>query len=494
MCLFALNFCYSQNMSSEGNEFWFSFIESGPNNNDLYSIYITSTTDGTATLASPAGNYNLEQNYYANEIAEIILPDSICGPIGTGEITNYGLKLNTTSIVGAYMVNFQAKQSEASIIYPIDLIQTDYVVTTAATANLVRTFIVVATENNTTIEIKTPDDDFEIILNKGQTYQVHSNDDLSGTRIKSMNNKKIAVFSGARSTKMCDSDGSGRNPLFDQLLPVSLLGNEYALIPFKNQGNSLIKILAIQDQTELILGNEIIASLNKYETYILELDKPEILKASKNLQVSQISCHFDSIGDPSLLHLTPINYTTKNLRIQNIQGFGSNEEVFENRYITLISKTANVNTVRFNNNIISDEFTKIESDSSYSFAIMDAFDDYSTIEALNGVYGYASGFGLFDAYTFSLGFTPDTVLSINDPDRFDCNIFPNPTSNYIRLNCVGPKKAEIFNQFGRSIQKYDSIENNLIDMRMFPPGLYHIRIIFKNDSGNNTKIFKVIKN
>jgi len=61
------------------------------NNNDIYSIFISATDNGTAILSSPAGDYLLEENYIKDEVTEIRLKDSIWGPIGSNEITNYGL-------------------------------------------------------------------------------------------------------------------------------------------------------------------------------------------------------------------------------------------------------------------------------------------------------------------------------------------------------------------------------------------------------------------
>jgi len=262
------------------------------------------------------------------------------------------------------------------------------------------------------------------------------------------------------------------------------------LIPFQKQDTSLVKITAISDQTEITLNSNYLVNLNENEIYSFPLDEAGVLRSSKKIQVSHMSCSNDSIGDPSLLHLVPINKTFQFGNVESLQEFDSNDIVFEHRYITLISKTSDIDDVLFNSNSISSEFINIGSKNEYSYATIEIDNKNNIIFAPKGVNGFAYGFGLYDAYTFSLGFSDNNILSTNSKDTPGCSIFPNPVSHDFNINCEDYDKLTLIDKLGREVFETPYIESNKISMNQFEAGIYYLKI-----HKNNKEIYfeKVIK-
>jgi len=420
------------------------------------------------------------------------LPDSIWYPTDYNVITNCGLKLITSTEVTAYTSHLQIFQSEASILYPKEILGTEYILTTASQGD--HTYIIVSTENNTIINIATSNDTDQIVLNEGETYQVFSIFDPSGTRITSNENKKIALFSGCRISKMCGSQG-GNNHLFEQLFPINLLAQEYAIIPFIEQGPALFKVVATENDTELRLGGQFLTTLNAQESFEFNSEEASILTSNEIIQLSQIACHYDSIGDPSLLHLLPTTKVAYDIFIPSIPGFGSMPETFAKRYLNLITKTANVNDIIVDSNLVDLEFQPIESDSTFSYAHIPISGNVNHIIAPKGVNGYSYGFGNLDAYTFSIGFEKEISTSVLEEFETNCSIYPNPLNDVLKLKCEEIVEFEIFDVLGRLVKKGETEYFGIYDTSNLRKGIFTIRLKSKNNDRMAHVISKkIIKN
>ena len=489
LVLFNTNFINAQSETTSGNEFWFAYMESGPNSGDQYSIYISSFEDGIAHLSTPASDFEVEVPYQSNSVTEITLPDSIWHPTEYGTITNLGFRLKSSTDITAHTSHLQIFQSETSILYPIGIIGTEYIITTVSQGNF--TYIIVGTKDSTNVNINNSGVTTNIQIDAGETYQVFSNVDVSGSYIQA--NNKIAILSGTRMTKMCGSEG-GSNHLFEQQLPLNQLGSKYVLVPFADQGPTLIKVLATTDNTELILNNSTITNLDSQESFEFSFEVPSILESTENIQLSQIACHYDSIGDPSLLHLIPTDRIIYEIYIPSIPGFGSMPETFSKRYLNLITQTQNIDDILIDNEIIDAQFKQIPSDPSYSYAQIEIDGNSNHILASKGVHGYSYGFGNLDAYTFSIGFEKEKVTSIKNEYTNECKFYPNPVQDKLFLNCRESLNIEIFNQVGQLVLKVDSIDSNSFDLSDLPPGIYFLKFQKYTGEKETNIIRRIIKN
>ena len=116
--IFNIN-AWTQDLSTKGQNFWFAFsdnIDLGPNGPPVLSIYVYGEESGTAIIKSKLGDFEYSINYQAKEYTELVVKDSIFYPMNSDTITEFGLELNTTSVVDAHAYHFRNARSEASIL------------------------------------------------------------------------------------------------------------------------------------------------------------------------------------------------------------------------------------------------------------------------------------------------------------------------------------------------------------------------------------------
>ena len=110
-CLFALPLAFSQDISTQGTEFWVSFMGNGFKTNGsgyvLTQLMISSKHDCTGTISNPQTGWSQNFNVRANNITSINIP----GDQGYNETSSYetasnkGLQIVTTDIVSVYCTN-----------------------------------------------------------------------------------------------------------------------------------------------------------------------------------------------------------------------------------------------------------------------------------------------------------------------------------------------------------------------------------------------------
>ena len=161
--------------------------------------------------------------------------------------------------------------SESTIIYPINALTTNYFVLTKSEDSAASQFLIVATEDSTSIEIipsqftekgKLAGVPFIINLQKGETYLVRSlYDDLTGSKITSIgvNCKPFAVFVGSPRTTIQSSSVKRYSYLLEQLPPPSSVGNRYVVNDLHTI--PMIRILALKDSTLITMNGNYYGSM-----------------------------------------------------------------------------------------------------------------------------------------------------------------------------------------------------------------------------------------
>lgn len=491
-CFFSLN---AQDDGTNGTEFWLAYMENLTlimNGSPQFSVYVTSATAGNATITAPATGLTFSFSYPANHVTEFIFPPGILYAMGSEEVKNFGFRINTSTPANVFAVHYRLYFTEASMLLPMDVLGDEYYISAGKDFNgsSPSSFVVVATEDNTEIEI-TPASNtanlrpagvpFTVLLDEGQSYQVQSLGDLTGSKVASVNGSKLAVFGGARQADInCNPADSH---LYDQLYPVSYASKSYALIPFKEQGNSLFKILAIEDSTEIMINGNSFATLQSGEFTEVNYDIPHMLSSNKNVHVTQFSpsfqCATSGIGDPNMLQLHSSEYRIKSMLFENLLGFSGSPSAFTKQCLTLFTETTNTSQVFIDNVNVSADFQVFPGDSTYSFAMLTLPPGISILEAPEGVMAYAYGFGSFDAYTYSLGFDPSPISSTTDvPLDFDLQIFPNPTFDQVSIvSSEIIDEIELFDVSGRMLHSIKVEESQSeLSLHDFASGIYILQI------------------
>ncbi len=350
--------CYSQDFSNKGKDFWVIYTGHIDGTTSRMALYITSDVNATGTV-TVAGN-TINFTVTANQVTTVRLTNTSTPPNSVaynGQVagigTNTGIHILSDNPVVVYSHILNAARSGSTLVLPTNVLGREYYVssyrsnTNAGMPSRRTEFAVVATQDNTTVEINAtvPDGNntyaantpFQIILNKGDVFQYQSaNDaDVTGTYIKSIASagspcKPIAVFAGSTWTAMgCPipitggpNAGSGDN-LYQQLFPLVSWGQQYITAPFISRSYDIFRIL-VKDPSTVVQVNGVtlnaatLISNTYYDLNTSGNNTPRIITSDKPICVVQymITQNCDGVNsDPEMVILNSVEQTIKDITV-----------------------------------------------------------------------------------------------------------------------------------------------------------------------------------
>jgi hypothetical protein len=301
---------------------------------------------------------------------------------------------------------------------------------------------------------------FSVDLKAGQNYHVLSaeNVNLSGSRVKARNEKKIAVFAGAPLTRVpnCFSD---RDLLYEQLFPIDYWGQNFIVSRSKQKDVNRIIITAQEDDTEVtIYGNyDLNTSKNDdhtiYQNYTFTLSAGQsyefelsagyesgrwdnkrssfkgitVIDSCAYIQTScpcavlsydvgngyyrkdsGIETYKDGskyYGAPSMTWVSPIEQMINDI-VFGVMGTDNTTKHF----INIIAYTSDVKNVKLNNVELTSQFKKVESNPTYSYARITlrettpgGTNPFYHLESKYGFIATVYGNGDDESYAYSVG-------------------------------------------------------------------------------------------
>ncbi len=469
--------------TTEGTDFWLGFMENRNQTEKRFQkIRIT---------ARETTRYWIEGKPYkvtANGSAERSSSDSEV--IGSEKIEKKGIHIVSEKPINVYAINLEVNSADAAVIYPTDLLGTDYFAMCyypTVDPNLQKSngrnseFLIVATEDNTTVEItpskvtaqqKPANITFQVVLNKGETYQVQSENelgaheqgqgDLTGSYIHS--DKPVAFFSGSLATQV---GGTGYwDHLYEQIPPVNSWGKEYLTVPLKSREYDTYRIMAAEDNTTVyISGAPVLINRGAFEERVFKYDDPKKIVADKPVLIAQYSRSngTDSTftggdGDPFMNILNSNEQTTNDITFYPFKSpdyTQDNYEGLKKHFVNIITKTSNTGSIVLDKSNIQNEFKVFPDDAEYSYAQVQIEQFTHRLRSLDpnsGFLAYVYGFGGLESYGYSIGFnfnisldlTEDTVLCYGESLRMDAGAYfhnyewsNGETSRIITVNTEG---------------------------------------------------------
>jgi len=398
--------------TTKGKEFWFSYIanliEAQP------QVYISSEQNASGTVEIPGVGWTQNFNVAAGTTALVTLPLSAIVPYSNG-LHNLAVHLEACDSVTVYAVFPGAYSSDASVVFPKSSLGSDYTVLnmTGSPQDWGDAVQIVATENNTVIQITprvTTDGGqaagvpFTVTLNEGQVYQLThlaSNADLTGTRIVGMNSdecKPFGVFSGAQCINI--GNCTACDQIYDMLIPNSNLGVNYGLIPLAQKGQTVYRVMAITDGTQVFVDGNPIATLNAGQFQQFNNNTYSYLTATNPVMVAQfargVSC--DQTGDPFKVSLFPIEQSINGITFNAFQ-----TPIVNNYWINVVSATASVADVTLDGANISAQFTPFPANNTYSYARINIPAGDHRLNSTGGVLATIYGWGSAESFGYCAG-------------------------------------------------------------------------------------------
>ena len=439
----------AQDATTQGKEFWLSFISNGFKNHPQQGTWlrvqllVSAKRNCEGDIVNPNTGWSHHFTVEANNVFSMDL-DETQVYVESNEyeqIVNKGLQITTTDTVSVYCANIATYSFDASYVLPIQGLADDYIIQTAQQSSGVydptSAFVIVATEDNTTIDItpsvntlagRQANQEFNITLNKGEAYQVRSNQgwdgsrDLSGTRVTARDCKKIAIFNGNNLTLVPANATSDIDCIFEQAMPLRSWGKKFVVTTSLDRSSDYVKITSASDGNEIRRNGVVLTTLNANQSYTFELSN------------SQKSCYIEALhpcavylyntssngsgnGAPSMVWIAPIEQRIDQITFSTFNYEHDNVNI-PNHYINIIVESQDIDKVYLDNELLSANlFETVQGNDAYSFMRQRISHDVHHLHCPNGFNAHVYGFGDARGYAYMVGSKAadlSTTISIND--------------------------------------------------------------------------------
>jgi PKD repeat protein len=434
-------------ISTMGKEFWVGFMENNrslPSGNNLgnpdFAVIVISADENATGVIEHLGS-STSFSLAAGQQFPFRMPSLTQDLLHrtTGVIENKGIHITSTGRIAVHAFNERSKSADGTVILPVAALGKDYYITShyesyTGGSNNESTLLVVATEDNTQIEITTSVGTLSgnvakvpstIILNRGQSYQIKAKEDLTGSRVRVVGAnaddcKKIAVFGGNKWTRV-GSCGGANDHLFQQAYPVNTWGTSFVHVALEGRSSGeLVKVLAAEDGTEVFVNGTSRGIRNQSEWMSIEfgVDESAKITTSKPSSVTvfskSMSCNLPGSpeagnGDPFMITYSPVEQLLKRISF-NAMALSS----ITNHYVNLVVRKGSEDKTILDGQPVGGSFSPLSGDPNFSIARISISPGIHELKNPDGFTAYVYGFGEIESYGYAAGAALDNLNFITE--------------------------------------------------------------------------------
>jgi hypothetical protein len=441
---------WAQN-STQGKEFWFSFMENGYKVNGWddwvkTQVMVSAKRACSGTIVNPRTLWQTTFTVGNESTVMIDIPISAgYHDVGANLVSDLGLKLTVNDTVSVYITNFATNSFDASYVLPIESLGSKYIVQCDEQSQShqhvpdkeTSAFLVVAVEDDTQVEV-TPTVEtldghqagqpFTVTLNAGQTLSVRSNyitskRDLSGTSVVAKDGEKIALFNGNTLTCVPGDMGLGHDHIFEQAIPVDTWGRQFAVTGSVGRRRDRVKVTSAADNDSVWCNGAYLITLNSGQSYSFWLyasgDQWPI--GSCFVETSQPShvCLYNTTsyddesteerkGDPSVVWIPPIEQRINEITFCTFHHY---QAPISEHYVNIVVDRSSIGMVHLDGSLIDPAaFHPINGNNDYYFTRREISHGNHHLACPWGVVAHVYGFGPDKGYAYCAG---SNLLSMN---------------------------------------------------------------------------------
>jgi gliding motility-associated-like protein len=426
----------AQDFSNKGRDFWIGYGNHvrmfNTGQAEQMQLYITSDAGTNGKVEIPGIGFSQAFTVTANQITTINIPRT-AGLFDEGQY-NLGIHVSAEKPVVVYSFIYVNAISGATVCLPTATLGKEYYVLNykqvSNEANSYSYFFVVAADTGiTNVEI-TPSQNSKnglqantahtFTLTQGQVYQVLSQTDLSGSRIRSVSSatggcKKIAVFCGSGKISIgCSGAGTSDN-LYQQMYPVSTWGKRYITTSSINSINTggqvnYYRVFKSDPTATVSLNGSVIppASFISKQYYEFSSNQTNYIESDKPVLVAQYfttqGCSGNGgEGDPEMIYLNPLEQTIDRVTLNSMQPVSGTN--INQHYINAVLPNAPgaVNSFKIDGLTPSASFTSVPQNPGYAYIRVNLSQGTHNITCDSGFNAIAYGFGNAESYGYSAG-------------------------------------------------------------------------------------------
>lgn len=439
--LILLLYCSSNvfaQISTEGKDFWMGFMENFSTPQSL-RLFITSKKNTTAQVVMPLTGYNSGTlTINANQTREVLIPVVSAHTVGQGLRTS-GVHITSNDTISVFAINNLQNTTDATVVLPTKAlgIKPKYIVSSFQ-GNTNSEFLIVATEDNTPVKITYLNGTTENITlsSVGNTYQIQSATDLSGTIIEGTDPcKTFAVFAGAICINVPDASCTRCDHIYDQMFPVGTWDKEYIITPFgagrdaankslEQFGGYMLKLFRNDNTTTATINGSTVnwngsniaqIAVNDYTPRCVSASSPiSVVQYMKGQECNGLPKYITdengntnalAKGDPSMLVLNPNSQTVSSAIFNTVS-----TPNLSDHFVNVIIKTADKGTLKLDGvTVANNKFLNLTSCNTYTYAILQISNGSHKLECPNGLIAYCYGVGERESYAYSAGASFDNI-------------------------------------------------------------------------------------
>jgi gliding motility-associated-like protein len=419
----------SQNLSTEGNDFWVGFMnnwDTDPQGNPiLLEIYVSAKDSTRGVLDIPRNDAFTPISFkvFPGQATLISIPTSMAMPNDFSGIEDKGIHITAESQVSVFAMNKRRYSADETVVLPTYSLSNEYLVMSHwedgnrnNNDNSNSELVIVAVADNTNVRI-TPSvatsdghnagETFTVNLQQGQLYNLLARGDLTGTEVVVVNNNagqcnNVAVFAGNQYTQVGEcEENNGHDHLYAQQYPLKTWGTEFITVNYEpRDGGDIVKVLAQEDNTLVNIAGENVA-LNKGLSVKRLLDGVNTIRSNKPIAVGQFSrtegCD-GSLGDPFFILLSPNEQLLTEITF-NAPGIATTSTFSLN----VIAPIAGISGLRLDGTGVGGDFSVVPGNPNYAFSRFSISGGNHTIESSNGFIAYVYGYGNNESFGYSAG-------------------------------------------------------------------------------------------
>ena len=439
---------FSQDVSTEGTDFWVSFLGNGFDSNTTGGIsylktqvLVSSIHDCSGQISNPNTGWSTQFNLEANGVVFIDIPKEVAY-MECNEYTSpldKSLHIVTDQPVSVYCANTARYSFDASYVLPTPALADDYIIQTydqhipnsflpsEYDRYYTSSFLIVATEEGETIvdiipkvgtlDGKPAGQTFRITLQQGQVYQVRSNNnsyssagrDLSGSRVTAHDCKKIAVFNGNTLTTVPASGGNDSDCIFEQAMPLQSWGKTFVVTASLGRENKdYIKITSASDHNEIIVNGQPYASLSANESKSFRMAETSYsIEASSRCAIYMYNPSQDGLselGAPSMVWIAPIEQRVNELAFNTFNDLDPGHVKVDKHYVNIIVESEDAGNVILDGNPIPEsQFNAVTGSDRYSYYRQEIDHGAHYLSCEGGFNAHVYGFGRATGYAYMVG-------------------------------------------------------------------------------------------
>ncbi len=415
---------HSQSINTNsGKDFWFGFTETEDITSADYVVYINTLKTTNGTVSVPGYAWSVNFTAVPGVTTRIVVPStdvvvtSFSGPV------NQAVHVIADSTISVFAAIEYSERSDNSCIFPVASLGNDYYIMDLSLCQSFSEFMVVAQDCKDSVEI-TPSQNITVggshlagipyteVIQPGQVLLVQCDQDLTGSRIRSLNHSETGVI--AASNWNCVYCSGTANPFYEELIPQTNWGKNFVFLPTA-QAQDQCRVLSETNGTIVTFytasGNNV-QTLNAGQYYdtTVYYATPVFISATNPISVGRFlrtgSCNNYYVtnpsgkGDPSEV----IVDANEQMFLDTIAFYVSRTPDIDSTYIQVVTRTADKNSVFLDNVNIGAFFSTLVPNPTYSYCSLTILPGSHTLTTTGqGFVAYTCGLGFEDAMAAAAG-------------------------------------------------------------------------------------------